>query len=65
MLPKASLGLPIYDVVGEHSVQPIGKDLDHFAWEGGAIGLGAGVQEGNVDEALSCPGPADGRSRAT
>ncbi len=35
-------------IVGEHSVQPVRKDLDDLAQEGGAIGLGVGVQEGDV-----------------
>jgi hypothetical protein len=37
-------------VVGQDRVQLVGKDLDHLAQEGGAVGFSVGVQEGDVGE---------------
>jgi hypothetical protein len=37
-------------VVGQDRVQLAGKDLDHLAQEGGAVGFSVGVQEGDAGE---------------
>ena len=37
-------------VVGQHGVDRVGERLDHLAQECGAVGLGGGIEEGDVDE---------------
>ena len=37
-------------VVGQHGVDPVGEDVDHLAQECGTVGLGGGIEEGDVDE---------------